>query len=197
MRKHLRRFVELASRTLELQDPVYEFGALQVHGDRELEDLRPLFPGREYVGTDMRAGPGVDKVLNLHGLDLPNNSVGTAICMDTLEHVEYPRKAIEELLRVLNSNGVLIISSVMNFPIHGYPNDYWRFTPQGFKSLLVGFNESFVGFDGPADFPHTIVGVGFKGTKTNLRSFNLEFEQWQKRNNRNIEHIGKYGALNT
>ena len=40
----------------------------------------------------MREGPGVVRILDLHGLDVPDNSVGTVIMMDTLEHVEYPRK---------------------------------------------------------------------------------------------------------
>lgn len=138
MRRHLRRFVQLCSENLALPDPVYEFGALQVHDGPALEDLRPLFPGRTYLGTDMRADAGVDVVLDLHSLQLPDGIVGTAICMDTLEHVEYPRKALQELCRVLKPDGVLIMSSVMNFPIRGYPNDYWRFTPEGFRSLLGG-----------------------------------------------------------
>lgn len=72
----------------------------------------------------MRLRPGVDRVLNLHELDLLDASVGTAICMDTMEHVEYPRQAMKELHRPLMLGGALIISSVINFPIHGYPNDY-------------------------------------------------------------------------
>jgi SAM-dependent methyltransferase len=193
MRNHLRRFIELTNKTIKLHAPVFEFGALQVHDDSELEDLRPLFPGVEYVGCDMRAGKGVDRILNLHHLELPDESVGTAICMDTLEHVEYPRQAMDELHRVLQPNGILIMSSVMNFPIHGYPNDYWRFTPEGFRSLLKGFNSCFVGFDGPQDFPSTIVAVAFKGDAPDLTAFNEGFLNWQARNNKVIAHINKHG----
>lgn len=193
MRKHLRRFIELANTTITLDTPVFEFGALQVQGDASLEDLRPLFPGKEFVGTDMRPGPGVDRILDLHKLDLPDSCVGTAICMDTMEHVEYPRQAIDELHRALKPDGILIMSSVMNFPIHGFPNDYWRFTPEGFKSLLKKFNHSFVGFDGPADFPRTIVGIAFKGIKPDLTEFDNGFLRWQERNNKNIENIMKNG----
>ena len=28
----------------------------------------------------------------------------------------------------------------MNFPIHGYPNDYWRFTPEAFRALAADFS---------------------------------------------------------
>lgn len=115
---------------------------MEVHEAEDVAYVRDLFPkkGLEYVGCDMRAGPGVDSVQNLHGLDIPDNTVGTIICLDTLEHVEYPRKALAEMHRVLKPNGVLVMSSVFNFPIHGYPNDYWRFTPEAFKSLLKDFS---------------------------------------------------------
>lgn len=189
MRKHLRTFIGICQNTLPLADPIFEHGALQVHNDPELEDLRPIFSGKNYVGCDMRPGPGVDQVLNLHALALPDASVGTAICMDTLEHVEYPRQAINELYRTLLPNGVLIMSSVMNFPIHGYPNDYWRFTPEGFKSLLKDFTHSFVGYTGPADHPHSIISVSFKESPPDLRRFMSAYEQWQKKCNTVISKL--------
>ncbi len=126
-------------------------------------DLRPLFGGKKYVGADMRQGPGVDKILNLHKIDLPAESAGTVLILDTLEHVEFPRKAIEESHRILKPDGILIISLVMCFPIHDYPHDYWRFTPEAFKTLLKDFKSSLIYSAGEASFPHTVVGVGFKG----------------------------------
>ena len=76
-----------------MEEPIYEFGALQLPGLEEFADLRPFFRGKSYVGCDMREGRGVDKVLNLHNIDLPDESVGTVITLDTLEHVEFPHKA--------------------------------------------------------------------------------------------------------
>lgn len=189
MRKHLRRFVELCHSTLPLREPVYEFGSLQVQGDRLLEDLRNVFAGKQYIGTDMRAGAGVDLVLDLHHLQLPDASVGTAICIDTLEHVEHPRRAVGEMCRVLRAGGVVLMSSVMNFPVHGYPNDYWRFTPEGFRSLLRVFDSQFVGHTGPDAFPHSIVGIGFKGVEPNLDTFMPAFQEWQDRCNSNIKML--------
>lgn len=189
MQKHLRNFISICQSTLSLIEPIYEHGALQVHDNAELEDLRALFPGSNYVGCDMRPGPGVDQVLNLHELDMLDASVGTAICMDTMEHVEYPRQAMKELYRTLMPNGVLIISSVMNFPIHGYPNDYWRFTPEGFRSLLKDFESSFVGYTGAEDFPQSIVAVAFKGALPDMSKFDVEYNRWQKKCNIIIEKL--------
>jgi len=126
-------------------------------------------------------GPGVDVVLDLHHINLPSESVGSVLMLDTLEHVEFPRKAIEEAHRILKKDGVLIMSSVMNFRIHEYPHDYWRFTPEGFQSLLGLFASSFVGSAGEAKFPHTVVGVGWKGAIPDgaVTDFRGRFEQWK------------------
>jgi SAM-dependent methyltransferase len=115
MRELIRQFVETCAQTLPISEPICEFSSFQVLGQEDLADLRPFFPGKKYVGADMREGPGVDIILNLHHIDLPSDSIGTVLVMDTLEHVEFPRKAIKEVHRILKPHGILIISSVMNF----------------------------------------------------------------------------------
>ena len=163
MRPAVREFVRIVAATLPVYEPVYEFGSFRVEGQEELADLRPLFPGKSYIGCDMRAGPGVDRLLNLHNIDLPHHSAGTVLCLDTLEHVEYCHQAMSEIHRILVPGGICVISSVMAFPIHEYPYDYWRFTPSGFESLLRSFESRYVGHIGDARFPHTVLGVGVKG----------------------------------
>lgn len=155
-------FVKICAQSLPIREPVYEFGSWQAPG-QEWGDLRPLFPGKRYVGADMRGGKGVDVILNLHEIDLPSASIGTVLCLETLEHVELPRRAIGEVFRILKPGGVFILSSVMAFHIHEYPADYWRFTPEGFRSLLRPFDDHVVESAGPADFPHTVVGVAYRG----------------------------------
>ena len=181
MRELIRDFVHICAETLPLEAPVYEFGSLQVPGQEHFADLRPLFPGRKYVGSDMREGPGVDVILDLHNIALPAGSVGTALVMDTLEHVALPHRALEEIQRILQPNGIAIISSVMQMKIHAYPNDYWRFTPEGFKILLTPFKDSFVSYAGVPRFPHTVVGVGFKGHPPGLERLAEALAKWQIR----------------
>jgi len=180
MRKNIKEFVSIVANTIQIKEPIYEFGSLQVAGQEGFADLRPLFPGKKYVGVDMREGRGVDKVLNLHDIDLPAECVGTILCLDTLEHVEYPHRALEEIYRVLEPYGIAIISSVMDFPIHDYPYDYWRFTPEAFRSLLKPFDSKFIGFVGKEEFPHSVVGIGFKGdTSPQLIEFEEKFKPWK------------------
>lgn len=181
MREAIKQFVRICAETLPVSDTVYEFGSLQVPRQEGFADLRPIFPGKKYIGADIRPGAGVDVILDLHSINLPEESVGTVLVLETLEHVEFPRKAIEEVHRILKKGGILIISSVMNFPIHEHPHDYWRFTPEGFKSLLRPFDSFFVDFAGEEGFPHTVVGIGFKGSITEeaMNEFKGRFENWK------------------
>jgi len=183
MRESIKQFVEIVADTLPISEPIYEFGSLQVPGQEGFADLRPLFTGKEYVGCDMQEGPGVDRILNLHKIDLPSETAGTVLMLDTLEHVEFVRKATEEAHRILKSDGILVITSIMNRSIHDYPYDYWRFTPEGFKSLLKNFESCIVEFAGDKLFPHTVVGVGFKGEtpKNHVDDFMMKLEDWKNR----------------
>src|SRR6476469_9346489 len=156
----IRAFVTELAGMLELPAPVMEFGALQVESGQD-GDLRPLFAGRDFVGTDLRAGPGVDRVEDLRALTFGDGTVGTALCLDTLEHCDDPPQACRELARVTAlDGGVCVISSVMLFGIHGYPNDYFRFTPEGFRALLSPFDDVWVAGVGDPNIPFQVVGIG-------------------------------------
>lgn len=158
----IRRFVADLQAAIELPDPVFDFGSLQVEAEQD-GDLRPLFTGRPFTGVDMRPGPGVDLVSDLRDVQLPDASVGTALCLDTLEHCEDPPQACRELARVVAPGGVCVLSSVMLFGIHGYPSDYFRFTPSAFRSMLGGFDDAWAFGVGSPDMPSQVVGVGVKG----------------------------------
>lgn len=90
MRRSVKEFVEACARVLDFAGPVYEFGSLQVQGQAGFADLRPLFPGKAYVGCDCREGRGVDRVLDMHALDLPDATAGSVLCLDTLDTSSSP-----------------------------------------------------------------------------------------------------------
>jgi SAM-dependent methyltransferase len=181
MRDQVKDFVIIVTEILNMPEPIYEFGSYLVPEQIETANIRYLFPGKEYVGCDMREGPGVDRILNLHSIELEESTVGTVLCLDTLEHVEYPNKALEEIHRILKPNGVVIISSCMNYPIHDFPCDYWRFTPEAFRSILKSFRNIYVNYAGQNIFPHTIVGVGCKGPDTDFEILALKGDDWRRK----------------
>jgi len=162
MREPIRLFVESAARHLAGPGPVVEFGAYRVEGQQRLADLRPLFPGCEYTGVDLRAGPGVDTVADLAASPLASGSVGTLLCLETLEHVfELPR-ALEEVQRMLAPGGLLVASTPFHFHIHAHPDDYWRLTPSAWARLLAPYAAWRVGAVGVPSRPHTVLVLAVK-----------------------------------
>jgi len=94
------------------------------------------------MGIDMEDGKGVDIVLDLtEDFDFIDNKLGgkrfkTIICFSVLEHCSNPFKMCSNIERLLKVNGLVFISVPFSWRIHGYPNDYWRFTPEGIKILF-------------------------------------------------------------
>ncbi len=190
MRTTIFQLIKLLDRAALLKAPIYEFGSYQVPG-QESRSIRPLFSSREYVGCDMRPGPGVDRVLDLHNIDLPDETAQTVIVLDTLEHVRYLWTAMEEIHRILKPDGMVIYASVMYFPIHSYPSDYWRFTPEGFALLAEKFDYVFVQSAGLVDFPHTVVGVAVKGHlgEETQRGLKNVLEEWRRKHSQGWREI--------
>lgn len=163
----VRDFVVDVVEAIELPDPFVEFGALQVEAGQNA-DLRPLFPGRAYVGTDIREGPGVDRVEDLLALSFKDGQVGTAICLETLEHVTDPPAACRELARVVGDGGVAIVSAPTLLGIHAYPDDYFRFMPHSFRAMLSGFDDVWAHGLGDPEMPMWVIGVASKGRRLDM-----------------------------
>lgn len=130
----VRKYVEL------FKGPFLEVGSKD-YGSTQ--NLRVLFTDKdEYIGIDMEDGPGVDVVLDLTedfgqiDLRLCGQRFGTIFCLSVLEHCEQPFKMAENLTLLLEPKGQICISAPFSWKIHGYPNDYWRFTPEGIKKLF-------------------------------------------------------------
>lgn len=162
MRTTLFSLLNSITKTGALLGPVYEFGSYRVPGQERRASVRDFFPHEPFVGCDMRLGPGVDRVENLHNLTLPDESIGSALLFDTIEHVREPWRAIAEIHRCLRPDGIVVMTSPMFFPIHAYPDDYWRFTDSGFASLLQAFNIISIESCGLKKLPHSIVGIASK-----------------------------------
>jgi SAM-dependent methyltransferase len=145
----------------DLPGPILEIGSYQVEGQQDLINLRPFFPNREYVGVDVRPGPGVDSVADVERLPYANGSVGTVIAMSAFEHVPRFWRGFDEVQRVLRPDGVFLVSCPFYFHIHAYPCDYWRFTPEAFDFLLQPYPTRILGWHGPKRRPANVWAIGF------------------------------------
>jgi SAM-dependent methyltransferase len=140
-------------------EPVIEFGAFRAPTQTRRPSVRSVFADFQYSGADMTRGVGVDQLQDLRQIGIRDGSIGTVLLLDTIEHVENPRKAMAELRRCLAPNGILLLTCPFFFPKHAYPFDYWRFTSDAILSLLQDFPHSYAGEAGLRLFPHTIVGL--------------------------------------
>lgn len=162
MNRFLRGVARAMVESFTLPGPILEIGSYQVEGQESLIDLRGLFAGRDYTGVDFRAGPGVDLVASVEKLPLPDASVGTVLAFNVFEHVKQFWKGFEEVRRVLRPDGVLLVCCPFYFHVHGYPHDYWRFTPEAFESLLESYSTRVIGWHGPERRPLNVWGAAFR-----------------------------------
>jgi SAM-dependent methyltransferase len=119
--------------TYGLHGNVLEVGSLDVNGS-----LRQFFPLSIYTGIDMRAGVGVDFVMNAHELDcFADNSMDVVVCTEVLEHDDKFWLTLKEIGRVLKPQGRMILTTRSNgFQEHGYPSDFYRFMQNSVDVLL-------------------------------------------------------------
>ena len=86
-----------------------------------------------------------DIVGDIHALPFEDNSKEAILCLAVLEHVHNPIKAMEELHRVLQPGGKLLIYVPFLYYYHaheGYYGDYWRFTIDTLRRFSEPFGKS-------------------------------------------------------
>lgn len=142
----------------KIKPPVLEVGSKD-YGNTQ--DIRSLLPGFDYIGVDIEAGPKVDLVVdmtdnyNIVKQKLSGKKFNCIVCFSVLEHCRNPFQMCENLQRLLNPGGNIFISVPFSWRIHGYPDDYWRFTPNGIKTLFpdITFNldEGYLSTGKPGD----------------------------------------------
>lgn len=100
-------------------------------------DYRALMPNASSVlCTDIDASETVDLVADAHDLPIEDSRFDSVVAIEVFEHLRNPRKAMEEIGRVLRPGGRVLISVPFMFRVHGDPHDYQRFTASGLEVLF-------------------------------------------------------------
>lgn len=131
---------------------VVEFGTAQAVPGVSTH-LMARFPGlgrSHYTMVDIKPGPDVDVVADLHALPHDwTDRYDVCIANAVFEHLERPWIAAKEIARILAPGGVCHIGTHQTFPLHGYPKDYFRFSADalalifsdaGLEVLTVGYS---------------------------------------------------------
>lgn len=72
--------------------------------------------------------------LNLN-LEMESNLYDSVILSDVLEHIRKPELLLNEIYRILNKEGVLIMNVPFFYWLHEDPFDYYRYTKYALKSM--------------------------------------------------------------
>jgi len=100
----------------------------------------PLFKPyvERYIGVDLpenklaelHFAPETDKV------PLPDDVANVVLSTQVLEHIFDPQKYLSEAKRLLDLDGIMILSTHGYWQEHPDPNDYWRWTSEGLLKLI-------------------------------------------------------------
>lgn len=102
------------------------------------------------VNIDIAPGSGITAAADAHRLPFASGSFDCVIAAAVFEHLAQPWVATAEVERVLKSDGLLYIEVPFLQPYHADPDDYFRYTIPGLRSLFRNFEEQDSGvFNGP------------------------------------------------
>ena len=107
--------------------------------------IRPLlehWSPKKYTGIDIVSGPGVDLVLSAVELKrhFGENLFDILVSIEMLEHAKDWQLAIYNMKQVLVPGGTFILTTRSpGFPCHGFPDDFWRFTPEIITNAFSDF----------------------------------------------------------
>jgi len=140
MNTSLELFIEAAK---EIDHPlVLELGTLQsIPGRSTLhKDFVPHHSA--WIGTDIKAGPDVDGVADVHQLSrfFGKEFFDIIISCSTFEHFKYPHLAAFEISKCLKRGGLVFVQTHHCFPLHAYPYDYFRFSTEALSACFGNNN---------------------------------------------------------
>lgn len=135
------RFFEEKLKELVKEDRIIDIGGGHPFQKR-MAKYRYLFAGKRYETIDPSPVYNPTIIGDAHNLPLKNDSVSAILSISVFEHLHDPKKAAEEIYRVLKPGGKALIFTHFIYPYHaryGVYKDYFRFTEDGLRYLFRGF----------------------------------------------------------
>lgn len=99
------------------------------------------FSPSEYVGVDLKPGPGVDRVMHVDDGSLLAEfgpcSFDVVVSTEVIEHTKDWVTVVTDMKRVCKEGGILVITTRSSgFPFHAFPRDYWRYEWEDMESIF-------------------------------------------------------------
>lgn len=106
--------------------------AWPVERQRNLADALEL---AEVVRLDFEPSYELDVVADARRLPFGDASIDRIGADSVLEHIAHPHQVIRECFRVLRPGGAMFFITPFAFNLHGYPEDYLRYTPSWYEQI--------------------------------------------------------------
>ena len=87
----------------------------------------------EVIRLDFEPIYELDVVADAQGLPFADASIDRISADSVLEHLAHPQHVIRECHRVLRPGGVMRLATPWTFHLHGYPDDYLRYSPSFYE----------------------------------------------------------------
>ena len=116
---------------------------LVVGGSIKGEGMESIYDNEsfEIVGTDVSFGEYTALICDAHDLPFEDNTFDCVIVQAVLEHVLEPHRCVDEIHRVLKSNGLVYAETPFMQQVHMKQYDFTRFTHLGHRWLFKNFEE--------------------------------------------------------
>ncbi len=136
------KFFENKLKELAKEDSVLDVGG-GVPFQKGMAKYKSLFEGKKFSTLDVALEYSPTIVGDIHNLPIEDNTVNAILCKSVLEHLYDPKKAMEEMHRVLKKDGKILLYTHFIYPYHARGKiygDYFRFTEEALRYLFRDFS---------------------------------------------------------
>ena len=93
------------------------------------------------AGFDIYGTPQVQLIADAHDIPFADGGFDAVVVQAVFEHVLEPERAVAEIHRVLQPEGLVYAETPFLQPVHAGPYDFTRYTASGHRQLFRAFEE--------------------------------------------------------
>lgn len=118
---------------------VLEVGSSLQHS----KEIRDATQGcAEHIGVDQMAHQFTNVVHDLLQPLTDQGEFDVVLCFSVLEHTPKPWVLAANVEALLKPGGLMLVSVPFQWRVHNHPDDYFRYTPSGLRSLFPNIEPS-------------------------------------------------------
>jgi SAM-dependent methyltransferase len=116
---------------------------LVLGGSYKGEGMEDFYTNKNFdlVGSDVSFGPDCNLICDAHDIPFIDETFDCVVVQAVLEHVLDPKRCVNEIYRVLNSEGIVYAETPFMQQVHMQQYDFTRYTHLGHRRLFRKFFE--------------------------------------------------------